>query len=99
MNLNDKIYIAGHTGLVGSAIVRKLENRGFTNILTQTHKDLDLTLQANVRDFFKQEKPDYVILAAGKVCRIARAADRPAMPAPTTQILGPFQYPFTSFAM
>lgn len=67
MNLNDKIYIAGHTGLVGSAIVRKLENRGFTNILTQTHKDLDLTLQANVRDFFKQEKPDYVILAAAKV--------------------------------
>ena len=67
MNPNDKIYIAGHTGLVGSAIVRKLENRGFTNILTQTHKDLDLTHQANVRDFFKQEKPDYVILAAAKV--------------------------------
>ena len=67
MNLNDKIYIAGHRGLVGSAIVRQLESRGFTNLLIRTHKDLDLTNQAEVQAFFKQENPDYVILAAAKV--------------------------------
>lgn len=67
MNLSDKIYIAGHTGLVGSAIVRNLESQGFNNIITRTHKELDLTKQVQVDDFFKQEKPDYVILAAGKV--------------------------------
>ena len=62
-----KIYIAGHRGLVGSAIVRQLENRGFTNLLMRTHKKLDLTDQAQVQTFFEQEKPDYVILAAAKV--------------------------------
>ena len=67
MDLNDKIYIAGHRGLVGSAIVRQLESRGFTNLLMRTHKELDLTNQAQVKNFFKQEKPDYVILAAAKV--------------------------------
>jgi GDP-L-fucose synthase len=67
MDLNDKIYIAGHRGLVGSAIVRQLESRGFTNLLMRTHKELDLTNQAQVRNFFQQEKPDYVILAAAKV--------------------------------
>jgi len=67
MNLNDKIYIAGHRGLVGSAIVRKLEERGFNNLLMRTHKELDLINQAEVQAFFKQEKPDYVILAAAKV--------------------------------
>ena len=67
MNLNDKIYIAGHRGLVGSAIVRQLEERGFTNLLMRTHKELDLTNQAQVQNFFQQEKPDYVILAAAKV--------------------------------
>jgi len=67
MELKDKIYIAGHRGLVGSAIVRQLESRGFTNLLMRTHKELDLTNQAQVQSFFKQEKPDYVILAAGKV--------------------------------
>jgi GDP-L-fucose synthase len=67
MDLKDKIYIAGHRGLVGSAIVRQLESRGFTNLLMRTHKELDLTSQAQVQDFFKQEKPDYVILAAAKV--------------------------------
>ena len=67
MNLNDKIYIAGHRGLVGSAIVRQLESRGFTNLLMRTHKELDLTNQAQVQTFFKQEKPNYVILAAAKV--------------------------------
>jgi GDP-L-fucose synthase len=67
MNLNDKIYIAGYRGLVGSAIVRQLEDRGFANLLMRTHKELDLTNQAQVQNFFQQEKPDYVILAAAKV--------------------------------
>jgi len=67
MNLNDKIYIAGHRGLVGSAIVRQLESRGFSNLLMRTHKELDLTNQAQVQNFFQQEGPDYVILAAAKV--------------------------------
>jgi len=67
MDLKDKIYIAGHRGLVGSAIVRQLESRGFTNLLMRTHKELDLTNQAQVQTFFKQESPDYVILAAAKV--------------------------------
>jgi len=67
MNLSDKIYIAGHRGLVGSAIVRQLEERGFTNLLMRTHKELDLTNQTQVQDFFKQEQPGYVILAAAKV--------------------------------
>ena len=67
MNLNDKIYIAGHRGLVGSAIVRQLKLRGFTNLIMRTHKELDLTNQAKVQNFFIQEKPDYVILAAAKV--------------------------------
>ena len=67
MNLNDKIYIAGHRGLVGSAIIRQLESRGFTNILVRTYEELDLTNQAQVQSFFQKENPDYVILAAAKV--------------------------------
>jgi GDP-L-fucose synthase len=67
MNINDKIYIAGHRGLVGSAIVRQLKIRGFNNLLMRTHKELDLSSQAEVQDFFKRERPDYVILAAAKV--------------------------------
>jgi GDP-L-fucose synthase len=67
MDLDDKIYIAGHRGLVGSAIVRQLESRGFTNLLMRKHKELDLTNQAEVQNFFTQENPDYVILAAAKV--------------------------------
>ena len=67
MNLDDKIYIAGHRGLVGSAIVRQLESRGYSNLIMRTHNDLDLTSQADVQNFLKQEKPEYVILAAGKV--------------------------------
>ena len=67
MNLNNKIYIAGHRGLVGSAIVRQLEARGFSNLIMRTHKELNLTNQTKVQEFFVQEKPDYVILAAAKV--------------------------------
>ena len=78
MNLNDKIYIAGHRGLVGSAIVRQLEERGFTNLLMRTHKELDLTSQTQVQDFFRQERPDYVILAAAKVGGIYANNNYPA---------------------
>ncbi len=67
MNKTDKIYVAGHRGLVGSAIVRNLESKGYTNIVKRTHKELDLTNQAAVYDFFAQEKPDVVVLAAAKV--------------------------------
>jgi GDP-L-fucose synthase len=67
MKLNDKIYIAGHLGLVGSAIVRQLKLRGFNNLLMIPHKELNLINQSQVQSFFKQENPDYVILAAAKV--------------------------------
>lgn len=67
MNKDSKIYVAGHRGLVGSAIVRNLEAKGYTNIIYRTHKELNLTNQADVQDFFKEEQPEYVILAAAKV--------------------------------
>jgi len=67
MNPEDKIYIAGHSGLVGSAIVRQLEARGFVNLLMRTHSELNLTDQKEVSNFFSDESPDYVILAAAKV--------------------------------
>ena len=67
MEKDSRVYIAGHRGLVGSAIVRNLEAEGFTNIITRTHKELDLTNQADVRRFFEEEKPEYVFLAAAKV--------------------------------
>ena len=63
----DKIYVAGHRGLVGSAIVRSLERSGYDNIIGRTHAELDLTDQTAVRDFFEKEKPDVVVLAAAKV--------------------------------
>jgi GDP-L-fucose synthase len=67
MNKQDKIYIAGHRGMVGSAIVRRLQKDGYTNIVTRTSKELDLKEQQAVRDFFAKEKPDVVVLAAAKV--------------------------------
>lgn len=67
MNKEDKIYVAGHRGLVGSAIVRKLQSEGFLNLVLKTHKELDLTRQQAVEDFFNSERPDYVIVAAAKV--------------------------------
>ncbi|WP_207533665.1 GDP-L-fucose synthase [Desertivirga arenae] len=67
MEKNAKIYVAGHRGMVGSAIVRKLEREGFTNIITRGSKELDLRSQQAVADFFATEKPDYVFLAAAKV--------------------------------
>lgn len=67
MNKVDKIYIAGHRGLVGSAIIRNLENNGYSNLVLRTSNELDLTNQADVDQFFEIEKPDYVFLAAAKV--------------------------------
>ena len=67
MNKNSKIYIAGHRGMVGSAILRKLQSQGYTNIITRTHEQLDLTRQTAVEEFFAAEKPEYVFLAAAKV--------------------------------
>ena len=67
MNKTDKIYIAGHRGLVGSAIVRNLKKKDYNNLLLRTSKELNLTNQADVNQFFETEKPDYVFLAAAKV--------------------------------
>jgi len=67
MEKNAKIYVAGHRGLVGAALVRRLTAEGFTNIIGRTSKELDLTSQSQVVDFFAREKPDYVFLAAAKV--------------------------------
>ena len=67
MNKTDKIYVAGHRGLVGSAIIRNLEKSGYNNLLLRTSKELDLTSQQDVNKFFETEKPDYVFLAAAKV--------------------------------
>lgn len=67
LNPDSKIYVAGHRGLVGSALMRQLAARGYHNLITRTHAELDLADQAAVREFFAQEKPDYVLLAAAKV--------------------------------
>jgi GDP-L-fucose synthase len=67
INTNQKIYVAGHQGMVGSAIVRSLKKKGYTNIIGRSHQELDLTNQADVNNFFQTEKPDQVYLAAAKV--------------------------------
>ena len=67
MQKDSKIYVAGHRGMVGSAIVRELQRQGYTNIITRTHAELDLTRQDQVERFFAEEKPEYVFLAAAKV--------------------------------
>jgi len=67
MKQDSKIYVAGHRGLVGSALMRQLQAKGYANLVTRTHAELDLTDQAAVRDFFSAEKPEYVLLAAAKV--------------------------------
>lgn len=72
------IYVAGHTGLIGSAIVRRLKLSGYKNIITRTHKQLDLTNQSGVKNFFKKERPEYVFLAAGKVGGISANKHYPA---------------------
>ncbi|MBQ2831604.1 GDP-L-fucose synthase [Methanobrevibacter sp.] len=67
MDFSDRIYVAGHNGMVGSAIVRALKKRGYNNLILKSHSELDLTRQADVENFFKQEKPDSLFLAAAKV--------------------------------
>lgn len=71
MEKGAKIYVAGHCGMVGSAIVRELQRQGYTNLITRTHKELDLIRQDQVEEFFAAEKPEYVFLAAAKVGGIA----------------------------
>ena len=78
MEKDSKIYVAGHRGMVGSAIIRELRRQGYENIVTRTHAELDLTNQQAVEDFFQAEKPDYVFLAAAKVGGIGANAAQPA---------------------
>lgn len=78
MNKNSLIYIAGHTGLVGSALVRKLKTQGFQNLVTRSHAELDLTRQSDVEAFMQAEKPEYVFLAAAKVGGILANSTYPA---------------------
>ena len=78
MDTKSKIYLAGHRGLVGSAILRRLQKEGFANIITRTHSELDLTNQADTEAFFKRERPEYVILAAAKVGGIMANSTYPA---------------------
>ena len=78
MEKDAKIYVAGHRGMVGSAIVRELNRQGYNNIITRTHKELDLCRQADVEKFFETEKPDYVFLTAAKVGGIVANSKSPA---------------------
>lgn len=78
MEKNSKIYVAGHRGMVGSAIVRELKRQGYENIITRTHAELDLVNQKAVDDFFAAERPEYVFLAAAKVGGIEANASHPA---------------------
>lgn len=78
MEKNAKIYVAGHTGLVGSAIVRELKFEGYENLILRTHKELDLTRQEDVEIFFSQEKPEFVFVAAGLVGGIKANNEAPA---------------------
>lgn len=78
MHTDSKIYVAGHRGMVGSAIVRELKRRGYRNIITRSHTELDLTRQHDVENFFCVEKPEYVFLAAAKVGGIGANSSYPA---------------------
>lgn len=78
MNKDAKIYVAGHRGLVGSAICKKLTEQGYTNLITKTHTELDLLNQQSVNSFFEEEKPDYVFIAAAKVGGIGANSTYPA---------------------
>lgn len=78
MVFTSKIYVAGHNGLVGSALMRRLQTQGFANIITRTFEQLDLRNQQSVNDFFALEKPEYVFLAAAKVGGIKANMDKPA---------------------
>jgi len=78
MEKESKIYVAGHRGLVGSSLKRKLESKDYTNLIFRTHKELDLTNQQAVNEFFEQDKPEYVFLAAAKVGGILANSTYPA---------------------
>lgn len=78
MDKNSIIYVAGHTGMVGSAIVRDLQKKGFTNIITQTRNELNLLNQSDVNSFFEKNKPEYVFLSAAKVGGIVGNRENPA---------------------
>ena len=78
MERHSKIYVAGHRGMVGSAIVRELQRQGYDNLVLRTHTELDLTRQADVEEFFAEQKPEYVFLAAAKVGGIVANATAPA---------------------
>ena len=78
MNLQSKIYVAGHRGMVGSAIVRQLQKQGYNNLILRTHSQLNLTRQHEVESFFAAEKPEYVFLAAAKVGGIVANNSAPA---------------------
>lgn len=78
MEKNDKIFVCGHSGMAGSAIVRELQKSGYTNILTRTHSELDLCRQDEVEQFFEVEKPEYVFLAAAAVGGIKKNIEHPA---------------------
>lgn len=78
MNKDDKIYIAGHTGLVGTALLERLKSEGYLNIITRTRKELNLTQQSKVENFFRKEKPHYVIMAAARVGGIKANMSYPA---------------------
>ncbi|HRY37048.1 MAG TPA: NAD-dependent epimerase/dehydratase family protein, partial [Candidatus Magasanikbacteria bacterium] len=78
MEKNSKIYIAGHTGLVGSALIRNLQSQGYNNLIYKTFEELDLTDQQATMKFFEKEKPEYIILAAAKVGGIGANNTYPA---------------------
>ena len=78
MNPESKIFVAGHTGMAGSAIVRNLQAKGFRHLVTREHQALDLTRQSDVEDFFVRERPEYVFLAAAKVGGILANSTYPA---------------------
>ncbi len=78
MNRDAKIYVAGHQGLVGSALVSRLGAVGYGNLLVRTHEELDLTNQREVKEFFSRERPEYVFLAAAKVGGILANSTYPA---------------------
>ena len=78
MKINSRIYVAGHLGLVGSAIIRALQQKGFENLITRTHSELELKDSVAVREFFVDTKPEYVFLAAAKVGGIHANSTYPA---------------------
>ena len=78
MDRNSRVYVAGHTGLIGSAVFRKLKSLGYKNIITRTHKEMDLTERDKIAEFFKKEGPEYVFLAAARVGGIYANSTYPA---------------------